>query len=859
MGELRYFPGRFAAVAAFIGLPLLLLSACGGHKPTGASPFPAKITLAPTLSASMQLGSVLAFTAVAQNGANANINPTFSYALTPTSPPGILEISPNGIACAGSWNAPYYSVCTPAGIGVVQVVATALGATSPPTTVFVHAPIDEIEVSVVPPVNSPPAACATQIALPAACKIPFNTGNCSTINGVLTCGCLSTNQQETLQAKAFSQGTDITSSVGPFTWTEANLNVVTVTPITTSSTNVPTNQATVVSNTPGATQLVASASGVSSQPYIAETCPVQCIALSMSQNGSQNPNQTSFSTAKGTAEMIAATAVDIQGCIVPKPALTWTSSEPAAIAAGGLGGTTGGTGTTGTGTGTTGTGTTGTGCAAGSTCTIATNQPGVAAITASCTPPTCNIGFPLTDSTLSALYLPEPVYPVTAISGLVTGPTTATNVLASSQDCYSTSLCNAALFNISTSKNIAGSPNLMPTPPNSLMFDPAGDKAYAGSEYGAELITVANLGTSNSPFTLLPAPETQLGVVTGKVIAVSPNGNLSVFSDTVNTPNQVYVVNGSTSAVSATPWNIDSATTATFSPDNSKAFILGNGGNTLYVYSALQALQTYPLAAPANAVTFSSAGTFAMLAGGNVAGGIDVLNTCNNQPANATGTNGLAFSITGLNATPLFLKMIPAGNVPTSNLPGALIPTLVTIIPNTNPPVSLSIDFFYGVDNTGIDIIATATSTPLSLSPTTPLCPLQTLALATNYTTNLPFPPLYINLQHGTFHPIKFFVSPDSTQIYIVTSDQGILEYNLSSQSLTAIPLLNNAAPVAADMTVDGTLIYVAGTDGVLHYVNTQLMADQPNPVTFTQLPNSSNDFCTLSYSCSLDLVAVKP
>jgi hypothetical protein len=481
----------------------------------------------------------------------------------------------------------------------------------------------------------------------------------------------------------------------------------------------------------------------------------------------------------------------------------------------------------------------------------------VASITASCTPPTCNIGFPLTFSGLSALYVPQPVYPVTAISGLVTGATTATNVLASSQDCYSTSLCNVALFNISTSKNIAGSPTLMPTPPNSLMFDPAGDKAYAGSEYGAELITVANLGTSNSPFTLLPAPETQLGLVTGKVIGVAPNGTLAVFSDTVNTPNQVYVVNDNSAAPNTTPWNINSATTATFSPDNSKAFILGNGGNTLYVYSVLQSLQTYPLTAPANAVTFSSAGTFAMLAGGNSAGGIDVLNTCNNEPA--TGTGGGTFSITGLNATPLFLKMVPAGNVPTSNLPGALLPTLVTTVPNTNPPVTYSIDFFYGVDNTGIDIVATATSTPLSLSPTTPLCPLQTIALATNATTNLPFQPLYINLQHGTFHPIKVFVSPDSTQIYIVTLDQGILDYDLSSQSLTAIPLSNNAAPVAADMTVDGTLIYVAGTDGVLHYVNTQLMADQPNPVTFTQLPNSSNDFCTLSYSCSLDLVAVKP
>src|SRR5580658_3283129 len=134
----------------------LLLPACGGHKPPGSSPFPARITLNPAVSASMQLGSTLAFTASAQNDVNGNINPAFTYSLTPTSTPGILDISPAGFACAGSWNAPYYNVCTPAGSGVVQVIASALGSTSPPTTVFVHPPIDNIQVSLVPPVNSPP-------------------------------------------------------------------------------------------------------------------------------------------------------------------------------------------------------------------------------------------------------------------------------------------------------------------------------------------------------------------------------------------------------------------------------------------------------------------------------------------------------------------------------------------------------------------------------------------------------------------------------------------------------------------------------------------------------------------------------
>ena len=811
MGSLRCGQRTWALFAVSLSL---FLPACGKSKPPGASPFPVRITLNPSVSSSMQLGTALVFTASAQNDTSTSITPTFTYT---SSNPGVLDISPSGFACAGTWNAPYYNLCTPGGVGVVQVTASALGATSAPTMVFVHPPIDNIRISVVPPVNSPPPACPSQTALPAACKVPFNTGNCTTkVNsqGVsyLSCSCLSQNQTETLQATAYSQGVDITASVGPFTWIPASPGVVKITPIITSSTNVATNQATVVSGTPGATQVVAQASGVSSEPYIAETCPVQCIALELGSNGSQNIGETSFIANKGTSEIITATAVDVQGCIVPKPALTWTSSTPAALGAN---------------------------CTGSSSCSVTTSQPGSAAITASCAPPTCNAGFPLNDPTLPALYLPQPVYAVGAISGLVTGATASTSVLATSQDCYSNVLCAVGLYDISTSSNIAGGAISMPRPPNSLLFDAAGDKAYAGSQYGALLITTANLGSASaSAFSSLPATGNTLGLVTGKVIAVSPNGNLAVFSDTVSTPNQVYIVNGASSTgASSTALNINNAITATFSPDNLKAFILGDGGNTLYVYSPIQAQQAYPLAAPANGIAFSSTGTFAMIAGGSSASNLTIRNTCDNLAVN--------LPITGLPATPIFLKMVPPGSAPTGN---ASVPSLFQDDLN-------SLDVFLGVDSTGIDVIATTTTTPLNLPPTS-LCPLQKVALA-NTLSNTVFNPVHISLQKGTYHPLSFFLSPDSNQVYIVTSDLGVLVYSFSTQSVSAIPLNGGAAPVAADITADGTLLYVAGTDGLLHELNTALSADEME-IPFAQLPNSSNNFCS-SFNCTLNIVAVKP
>ena len=324
MGRLRC--SQSAAVVITISLSLLFLPGCGGHKPPGASPFPARITLSPSVSTSLQMGATLLFIASAVNGANTSINATFTYSLAPTSSPGILSVSPNGFACAGTWNAPYLSVCTPGASGVVQVIASALGQTSPPTYVFVHPPVASIQVSVVTPVNAPPPACPTQIAFPAACHKTFTPTNF----------CLSQNQIQTLQATAFDNyGNDITALIGPFTWSEANSTVVKVIPIVTSNTlNVPTNQATASPTIPGQTQIIASAAGVSGQPYYFETCPVQCIALNVSSSG-EYTGQTNFvANAKGGSEIVTATAVDVQGCIVPKAPLTWTSSEPAVVAAG---------------------------------------------------------------------------------------------------------------------------------------------------------------------------------------------------------------------------------------------------------------------------------------------------------------------------------------------------------------------------------------------------------------------------------------------------------------------------------------------------------------------------------------------
>jgi hypothetical protein len=632
-------------------------------------------------------------------------------------------------------------------------------------------------------------------------------------------------QTTTLQATAWSQNSDITSTVGPFTWSAANSSVVSITPLMNSAFNVATNRATAVAATPGLTQIYASASGVSSSAFTQaafptlnffETCPVQSITLQLGVSGSLT-GQTTFNTTKGTTQPVTATVVDVFGNTLSKVPLTWSASAPAAVSAG-------------------------TGCSS-LTCSISTAQPGAGSVTASCSPPTCNIGFPLTPAGLPPAFVPLPAYATTAISGVVSGTTTSTNVLATSLDCQGNFNCTTYLYNIATSKNLAASPNAMPTPPNSLMLDPAGDKAYAGSTYGAFLVTTGSLGGTSNPFT-------SFGTVTGTVLAVSPNGNVALISDTLHTPNQVYVVNTtSSSSPSATALNIPGAITAGFSPDGLKAFIIGCKAagqcinpDTLFVYSSLQSLQTIalPVSSSPNAVTVSSSGAFVYVSyslnsGANLA--LDVYNTCNNQIAHDNPPpQGVAQTMT-LPARPLFLNTLPDG---------------IHII---------------ALDTTGIDLItavATAQTPKLTNPPAaTGSCP-QYVSNTDGVQTT---PSLKrIELGQGTFNPVAFFVSPDATQAYIVASDRSdVLVYNFNTGSVSGIPLAGNATPgdpakpmrTVADMTVDGTLIYVAGSDGTLHEVSTNPAVDLVQ-ISFPNLPNVSNPFCSIG-NCKLNMVVVKP
>ena len=842
MGGLRPY-GAYFAVAIFL---LLNLAGCGSTKP-GPPLFPGKINLTPATATSLTLGSVLTFSASAQTPSGTNLAVPITYTSSDTS---ILNLAPNGVACAGHWDAAF-TTCTPGGVGPATVTASALGAFSTPTYVFVHPPIDNI-----------------------------------TVNGIVVNGqnvqepCLSQTQSMTVEAHAYSQGTDITASVGPFTWSASNAAVVGLVPLpnttfipgTNATYNFATNQATATAAAPGITYIFATANGVSStsflQPRITDTqgtaappldffssCPIQNIALELGAVGS---GRTTFSAAKGatSSQTAFATVVDVMGnsslantdngVVLTKTPLTWTSSQSQAIG-------------------------TGTSCAL--SCPLTTSSPGSATITASCSPPTCNIGYPLVPATLAtskqvddcttffhAQYpnflncqelIPTPVYaspvfitppntpspltPMAAISGVVSGSPTPASVLASSNGCAGQipSTCTTSAYFFPTGRASVGSGTPLPASPNSFVFSPFGDKVFMGSRYGAMLVNPANFGTANNPFT-------SLGTVTGIALAAAQNALLGIFSDTVHTPNQVYVVSSS-NPTSPTALNIPSATLAAFSPDSLKAYIIGGANaNSMYVYSPVQALQgPIPLTGVPKSLAFSPNGAFLFIAEATGGSGAN-LTTFANCTNPALGSIPPAPSIP-LPADPLFMRVLPAEHIDGTDSFGFPIPDGIHVLI---------------LDSTGFDVVTAQISPPAQGT----LCPQVLTFVSGDPSSKVQ----RIELGQGTLKPLNFFYSADDTQLYVVSSDtSSILVYSFIAGSvIPGIELQNNATPLTADISADSGTIVIAGSDGMIHEVSTTFGGSDSIPISFPNVPNFPNPFCSANGTagpCTLNLAIVRP
>jgi hypothetical protein len=746
--------GRFSSlqVAGLFICSLLIAAFSGcGSNPTRSTffPVPSSITLIPATNASMDLGTTLTFTGAPHSATGTNITTPITFESSNST---VLTVANNGLACAGSWDsltAP--QICTPGQVGVAQVTATARGVSSPPTAVYVHQHINNIKVSVLP--NQIAEEC--NIGLDPTKVTQLSKGHAF-------------NFQATAYALDNGNLVDITPSVGVFTWQSQNSTVATV---NTTASDLNPGEVQLTAGTPGTTSIFASVSNVNSLPFDFVTCPVQSISLEVTGEGGTN-----IIVPRGTGKSILPTVIDSQGIPLTGVPLTWCSSHPTSVSVG----------------------TSNCAINTGESISVTTSQVGGGTVTASCTPPTCNIGLQPT----------RPIYPVQPINFQVTTGTGGTNptitAFVSSTECHAIDACISEVVPLTAPNNTLGTPVSLSATPNSLVFDRQGAKGYLGTDsslLGTAGVNVLTVGTSSSS-------ATQIKNVTGKVLTVSPDGKKVLIADS----NQVFVFDTSSNAPTSLP--ITGAIAADFSPDSMKAFIAA--GTRVYVYSTLDPLTSIDLGSTVSNISFLAIGAFAYV---GTASGVTPITNCTQQPGTTFPTSSTTF-----------LKALPPGAGIT------LFPQAVQ--PNIN-------DVLITADNTGVTLIG--------VNATSIGCP-DPSAIITGPSQSFSF-------SQGTFTPIQLIISADGQAAYVVPSDlASILVFNLTSGSPVPIALAGNALPVQASLSTDGTLMYVAASDGQVHVINTQTLLDVQQ-VAFPFFSGSlQNDLCAgKDTPCKPELIAVKP
>jgi hypothetical protein len=473
----------------------------------------------------------------------------------------LVDISPAGIICAGTWNRntgggiANYTYCNPPNplpstnglpYGVAYITATASSTTSNPVEVYVHAPVTSI--TLVGPQQCLSQGDQAQLAAQA----------CYSQNGhqVLMCAPASVTTSGSLNPACppptgvpLSSIPACTSAIGALGFSVVNSTIASI--------DSTTNQIT--AEQPGTTAITASVAHTSASAGYFSTCPPASIHVTLA-NGN-----TSGTVTQGVTQNLTTTVYDTNteecpplGCPITGLDLTYQSTSPIDIQAQSGG-------------------------------SIRTSSPGMASINAICQPASCNpspiseVGFNGTGLSLSS-------NPVT-----ITTPGTASNYA------WFASPGNSQYFvPIELLTGTVGSNVRLPYVPNSMVMDANGANLYFGSSHELMIYSTA----TNS----LTREDTS---VPGVVLAASPSGSTLLINDQARHLFYLYNVAFGTSTTfsgmgSAAAWtpdsqtlyiadNLDLNTPASCVPNPDSAPLITGHTNTLYVYNTNTGWSTYPL------------------------------------------------------------------------------------------------------------------------------------------------------------------------------------------------------------------------------------------------------------------------
>jgi hypothetical protein len=783
----------------------LTLSSCLGKSTSGpGGEGVSSVSLNPSVNFSMDVGSTQVFSATAKNAGGQIIAGAAQFFVTVpagSSNPAPISVATNGNACAGTWDVAV-AICTAGQPGVAVVTAVVDGVSSPPTTVYVHLHIDNLQVS--------------QLQTTPTSTSCYQTGPCC-----------SQGQTWLYQGLAYNNGVDITSSVGQLTWASTNAGVLTVTDYLPPNQPAVLNDSEITGGIPGITQLYASVSGTTSNSIPITTCLVQYVRVR-----AEGETGNSITVNSGTSVPIEATAVDTLGYTLTKVPLIWATDNPEVVSFG------------------TAANSTGTNNAA------ARNNAGGADVTVSCTPPTCNIGIvPGLPVYASDGLLPNQLQAYATISIDVTAGSSPANYTgwAATDQCADVSGCSSVIFQITpgTTTNPITAIVTAPRTPNSIQFNYlSSSRLYIGSDEGLMYMDVS----SSPAVTPVSQSITPCNVsLCGKVIAISNDGRQVVVSDDISPVPQVYIYNSAAASGTNPVTDLvlqgtggkgspDVASSAAFSSDLSKIFILTNAGK-MYVYSTVDALAPVTIPASGTAVAFSADGSFAYLTGSSGAtGSVSAFSTC---------------STPGVPSTEL-------GSVATAG-----VPLEVFTSPNLPPNTNSTTQNIFVLEPPNLQIF-TAEFTQTPLNDTQFTCIPPTLS---SFTAGATF-----NLGQGAFTPLYARLTGDGSEFIVIGQNiPAVLVFNVASATTTAIPLsregYSQIYPYAASSTSDGKEVFVAACDqyqnndptqaclaGSVHIVSTIGEGDyQQVPFINYTTNNMCNNLGGDQALCVSDLVAIKP
>lgn len=496
-----------------------------------------------------------------------------------SSNPSVLDVSPNGVLCSGTWNRNSgggigdFTICSAPSTATIEsllqqgggtysafhvaITASANGVASNPVTVYSHPQVTTAFGYTVPGAAGTQAACTNQYSI--QCDGTVNgtepAPQCYSQQGaqaVTYCAVVCAEALADVNGAFSTQLVDVTGASGDISFAASNAGVVLINPATVAPAGVATPIA------PGATLVTASVSGVTAAAGVWSTCAPATMQLSVPGSAG-----TTVNVPINQPQPLTLTATDSNDQPVNLSGLTFTSTTPQTL------------GITQSSTST-----------AGGVATPIFGGSGD--VYAACLPPGCNPS-PINDIGLFATAASGGNgVPLTSNPINVVTPGTETSI-AYLANFDTVDYPNANYFAVYNSQENSISVVSTVWRPNSMVLSQDGTRLYLGSDLG--LMTYPLSGTSVGQ---VAATQNVLG----RVLAISPDDSTLIISGyTGNNPATgsplIYVYATATGGYQQFG---GTAYSAQWSADGNTAYIAG--GNQEYVYSKFTGFAAY--AAPAS-------------------------------------------------------------------------------------------------------------------------------------------------------------------------------------------------------------------------------------------------------------------